>query len=466
MADAEYGWCIQENRSVQPVAHPIGTTVEVRDLFYNTPARRRFLREEKTEFIYLRTALERLALSHFEVSFRISHNRRTIFTLPSYSRRAEQLKRIVEICGRAFSEHSLYFERETDGLRLWGWLGHPEFSRSQTNLQYFYANYRMVRDKLLSHAARQAYGNRLPQGRHPVYLLYLELPANQVDINAHPAKHEVRFREARQVHGFIVRTLTAILEQAKPGGQLWPAILDPQPKAHTPSVAHRGQMGMADIVAETSGNYGVALPKEEHTPSRKGRGNEAPPPLGYAQALVLGRYLLTENDNGLVLVDFLTARTHLAQARLRAAYATGNITRQPLLLPLTFNVSLKEGEWIEQYGPELLELGLGLRRLGPELLVLREIPAPIRELNIEGLLRALLPQLTRQKQKRLDLTSLGEIVVNLTGQYPTLTIPRLSLQEMNALLRELENLYQEKPAFEGKPPWRELQRNEIETWFF
>src|SRR5699024_933850 len=193
-------------------------------LFYNTPARRHFLRGEKTEFIHLRATLERLALSRFEVSFRMSHNRRPILSSSAYSCPTKRLKRVIEICGRTFSERSLYFEREAGGLRLWGWLGHPECSRSQTNLQYFYVNQRMVRDRLLSHAARQAYGNRLPPGRHPIYLLNLELPTNQVDVNAHPAKYEVRFREARQVHGFITRTLTQLLEQTDLEGPLEPTI--------------------------------------------------------------------------------------------------------------------------------------------------------------------------------------------------------------------------------------------------
>jgi DNA mismatch repair protein MutL len=458
---AEHGWCIQENRSVKPIAHPVGTTVEVRDLFYNTPARRRFLRGEKTEFLHLRTTLERLALSHFEVCFRVNYNGRSILTLSSHDRPAEQLKRVVEICGRAFSENSLYFEREMDGLRLWGWLGRPEFSRSQTNLQHFYVNYRMVRDRLLSHAARQAYGNRLPQGRHPVYLLYLELPANQVDVNAHPTKNEVRFRQARQVHGFIVRTLTEILKQAELQGQLWLSI--PHSQLKTYNTDHRGQSGKVDTVAETSGNYNTTLSRK-HVPLSKREGNGSSL-LGQAQALVLGRYLLAENGKGLVLVDILTARAYLTQARLRIAYATGDITRQPLLLPLTFNVSPKQAEWVEQHGSELLELGLGLHRLGPELLVLREMPAPIKELNLEGFLRALLLQLTGQKQEMPDLTSVGEIVINLTARYLIPTIPHLSLQEMNALLRDLENLYQGKSALGSKPPWRELQRNEIETWF-
>lgn len=455
MVGAEYGWNLHENRSVQPIAHPIGTTVEVRDLFYNTPARRHFLRGEKTEFIHLRATLERLALGRFEVSFRMSHNRRPILSSSAYSCPTKRLKRVIEICGRTFSERSLYFEQEAGGLRLWGWLGHPECSRSQTNSQYFYVNQRMVRDRLLSHAARQAYGNRLPPGRHPLYLLNLELPTNQVDVNAHPAKYEVRFREARQIHGFIARTLTELLEQTDLEGPLEPTI----PALYSQKTDEANQL---DTVAESSEHYS-ATPAKKHT--SLGNGSL---PLGQAQALVLERYILAENSKGLVLVDVLAARVRLIQARLRTAYASGDhLVWQPLLLPLTFNVPLKQAEWVEQHSSKLIELGFGLHRLGPQVLVLREIAAPIRELNLEKLLPALLLQLAEQKQKSLDdRVSLGEIVVNLAVRYPLPTPPRSSPQEMNTLLRDLENIYQNKATnTEEKPPWQEWQKNEIERWF-
>ncbi|KFI23891.1 DNA mismatch repair protein [Nitrosococcus oceani] len=461
MADNEHGWCIRENTPVQPIAHPPGTTVEVRDLFYNTPARRRFLRGEKTEFIRLRMIQTQLALSHFEISFRISYNRRPFLTLPACTRPPEQLKRITELCGRTFAEHSMYFKREIEGLCLWGWLGHPEFARSQTDLQYCYVNHRMVRDKLLSHAARQAYGNRLSQGRHPAYLLYLELPTHQVDVNAHPAKHEVRFRESRQVHGFIVRTLAEILERTEPEGEH--RLTSGEFQSHPHEVLDKGQTGETYLVAEAPGSYGPRKHRK-HNPLSKGR-NDVPSRFGQVQALVLRRYLLTENSQGLMLVDLPMARAHLAQARLRTAYAAGHIIRQPLLLPLTFQVSLQQAEWTEHHVQELRKLGLGLHRLGPQTVVLREIPAAIRELDLEGLLLALLAQLTRQQHIRPAEIPLGELIVDLTVQYPASITSRPSLQEMNTFLQELENLYQTKTGLKDSLPWRELPKHEIAQWF-
>lgn len=461
LAGAEYGWCIRGNTPAQPVAHPVGTTVEIRDLFYNTPARRRFLRGEKTEFMHLRAVLERLALSHFEVSFRMSHNRRPILALPASLRPAEQLKRIAEIYGQSFTEHSVYFKQETEKLRLWGWLGSPKFSRSQTNLQYFYINRRMVRDRLLSHAARQAYGNHLPQGRHPAYLLYLELPPDQVDVNAHPAKHEVRFREARQIHGFIVHTLTEALEQTEAGRKLRLTARAPQSKPD--GLVYPKQPSKPPPVAENTGSYNPS-PTRKHGASLKGSGDRSSL-LGQARALVLERYLLAENDKGVVLVDLPLARAYLAQERLRAAYATGHITRQPLLLPLTFKVSLQQAEWTEQQTSKLLQLGFGLYRLGPKVVVLREIPAPLRELNLEKLLPGLLIQLAAPKHPMTDEAPLEERIARLVVHYPASTLPHLSLPEMNALLQELESFYQDRPGLKDNPPWKILARKEIEQWF-
>ncbi|ADJ29535.1 DNA mismatch repair endonuclease MutL [Nitrosococcus watsonii] len=462
IADSEHGWCVRENTPAQPIAHPVGTTVEARDLFYNTPARRRFLRGEKTEFIRLRTIQTQLALSHFEISFRISYNRRPFLTLPACARPLEQLKRITELCGRTFTEHSMYFKRETEGLCLWGWLGHPEFARSQTDLQYCYVNHRMVRDKLLRHAARQAYGDRLPQGRHPSYLLYLELPTHQIDVNAHPTKHEVRFRESRRVHGFIVRTLAEILERTEPEEEHRLVSGEFQPQLHD-----MGNKGQADktypIVAEPSENYSPLKLEKRTSPSKER--NEVPSRLGQVQALVLGRYLLAENKQGLVLVDLPVARAHLAQAYLRTAYTTGHIIRQPLLLPLTFQLSLQQAAWTEQHAPELRELGLGLHQLGPQTVILREIPAAIQELDLKGLLLALFAQITRQQHiMPANKTPLRELIVDLTARYPASTVSRPSLQEMNALLQELENLYQTAPRLDPSP-WRELSKHEIEQWF-
>jgi DNA mismatch repair protein MutL len=459
VAGTEHGWCLHEKVEPQPIAHPLGTTVEVRDLFYNTPARRRFLRGEKTEFIHLRSMVERLALSHFEVGIRMHHNRRPILTLPACTHPSERQNRITQICGRSFTEQSSYYEREADGLRLWGWIGHPNFSRSQTDLQYCYVNNRLVRDKLLQHAARQAYGEQLQPGRHPAYLLYLELPAGQVDVNTHPTKHEVRFREARQIHSFIVRTLAEILTQAENKGtqRFYKTRLPKNAASET-----KGQPYNFYPLGEPSESYFLP-PAKAHIRSPT-VDDSTPLPLGQARAIVLGRYILAESKTGLCLVDFFAAQAYLAQAQLQTIYTTEHIVRRPLLFPLTCKVSLQEAEYIEQHASRLLPVGLGIHRLGTETVVLREIPTPIGKLNLEQLLPALLTELVSQQPE--TLTALRETMVKLVGHFPApAPPPRLSLQEMNQLLRALEALYQEAPPPQNSPPWRELSIAEIEKWF-
>ncbi|BAW81075.1 DNA mismatch repair protein MutL [Candidatus Nitrosoglobus terrae] len=459
IVDANHGWRIQENRSPQPIAHPVGTTVEVRDLFYNTPARRRFLREEKTEFIRLKSTLTRLALSHFNVGFRANYNGRPLLALPAHHCPAERLKRVAAVYGQGFVANSLYVEQEQDELRLWGWIGNPAFSCGHNNLQYFYTNHRMVRDRLLTQAARQAYGNRLPQGRHPAYLLYLELPPNQLDVNAHPTKNELRFRQARQVHSFIVRTLIEVLKQPELQGQSWLPVSLLQSSRY-PNLKEKPAK-TTHTIAEHLTPYHTQ-PLKKHVPEAT---EDNDPLLGQAQTLVLNRYLLAENKTGLILVDTYMAKAHLTQTRLQIAYANDNITQQPLLFPLTLNVLASQAEWVELHGSKLLELGFGLYRLGPELLILREAPTQLKGLNFKSFLHALLLQLTTQPQKPLELAFIREGIINLIGSHLAPSTPPLSLPEMNALLRDLEHFYQHTSTLNRKLPWREFPKDQIEAWF-
>ncbi|MCW8902406.1 DNA mismatch repair endonuclease MutL, partial [Sedimenticola sp.] len=221
----EGGWSVSSDGGDQfvdpvPSAHPQGTTVEVRDLFYNTPARRKFMRTEKTEFGHIETQLKRLALSRFDVSFSLSHNRKEVFTLPLASQILEQERRLAGLLGASFLEQVIHLDRDQAGLALRGWVARPVFSRSQADMQYFYVNGRMVRDKLVTHAVRQAFQDVLFHGRHPAYVLYLDLDPLQVDVNVHPAKHEVRFRDGRMVHGFIYSTLHKLLAETRPGQEI------------------------------------------------------------------------------------------------------------------------------------------------------------------------------------------------------------------------------------------------------
>ncbi len=344
-ADAGEAWQVEtEGRDmqprVQPAAHPVGTSVEVRDLFFNTPARRKFLRAEKTEFDHLQEVIKRLALARFDVAFHLRHNGKTIFALHEARDELARARRVGAVCGQAFLEQALPIEVERNGLHLWGWVGLPTFSRSQPDLQYFYVNGRMVRDKLVAHAVRQAYRDVLYNGRHPTFVLFFEVDPAVVDVNVHPTKHEVRFRDSRMVHDFLYGTLHRALGEVRPDDQLAPpgatSLTEPRPTgAAAGEFGPQGEMRLAESVLESpaarvgwsggssasGGSSGYsAYTRPEAPPSLAEAGGaykayfaplpagEAPaalpesaqdiPPLGYALAQLKGIYILAENAHG------------------------------------------------------------------------------------------------------------------------------------------------------------------------
>ena len=329
---------------LRPAPHPRGTTVEVRDLFFNTPARRKFLRTEKTEFSHLEEVVKRLALSRFDVAFSLRHNGRVLHNLKPGDSQAERQRRVATICGPAFMEQALYIETDQPQLKLWGWVGLPTFSRSQADLQYFFVNGRIIRDRLVAHAVKQAYRDVLYHGRHPAFVLYLELDPAQVDVNVHPTKHEVRFRDGRAVHNFIFSSLHRALADVRPGDQQADSSADLgdgtavdtltgeitrqgglawgiQPASSGSAgtggaAAYRGQAGAAPgLAAEQVRDYGRVhgLPAVD--------ADEEVPPLGYALAQLRGIYILAENARGLVLVDMHAAHERITYERLKTARA-------------------------------------------------------------------------------------------------------------------------------------------------
>ncbi|WP_339618204.1 DNA mismatch repair endonuclease MutL, partial [uncultured Marinimicrobium sp.] len=233
-SDESAGWQVTaEGRDMQaelaPAAHPKGTTVEVRDLFFNTPARRKFLRTEKTEYNHLDDVIKRQALSRFDVAFTLRNNNRAVYSWREAGTQIERERRVAQVCGPAFMEQALHIDIERSGLRLWGWVAQPSFNRSQADLQHFYVNGRAIRDKLVGHAVRQAYQDVLYHGRHPAFVLYLEVDPSTVDVNVHPTKHEVRFRDNRRVHDFIFSSLHHALAQVRPGDRLESETDAPEP---------------------------------------------------------------------------------------------------------------------------------------------------------------------------------------------------------------------------------------------
>ncbi len=473
-ADSEHAWRVAPGDDApEPAAHPPGTSVEVRDLFYNVPARRRFLKSEKTEFRHIEQLVRRLALARFEVGFSLRHEGRERFDLRAVSDRPGQERRLAALLGRSFVEQSLHLRHSAAGLTLWGWMGLPTFSRSQADLQYFYVNGRLVRDKLVTHAVRQAYQDVLYHGRHPAFVLYLEIDPRLVDVNVHPTKHEVRFRDGRLVHDFLFRTLHKALAEVRPGGEA-PSPSASSGEALTPAAALPGgwapprQSSLALPVREAPAAYKASYEWQRPGPRQEGLGedeNGEAPPLGFALAQLHGVYVLAQNREGLVLVDMHAAHERITYERLKRALEKEGIRRQPLLVPLTVEVAPAEAELADQQRAVLADLGLEVDRIGRESLVVRAIPALLEGADAAQLLRDLLAELGEFGTSDRIRAAIHSVLATMACHGSVRANRRLTLEEMNALLRDIEATERSGQCNHGRPTWVQLRMDELDRLF-
>ena len=477
-ADADQPWRLGPgDEAPRPAAHPVGTTVEVRDLFYNTPARRKFLKSDKTEFRHVELLLKRLALVRFDVAFRLRHNGREIFSFAEAPERAAQEQRLAALLGAPFLAESLYLEQTRGDLRLAGWVGLPTFSRSQGDMQYFYVNGRMVRDKLVSHAIRQAYQDVLYHGRHPAYLLYLELDPRLVDVNVHPTKHEVRFRDSRRVHDFLFHTLHQVLADQRPHDRLGntgavtppQAASAPEPAKAAPPPPRQGPLDLP-VREPAPAAYAASLAWQK--PADRGRAapppatdEGEPPPLGYALGQLHGIYILAENRDGLVVVDMHAAHERITYERLKAGLASQGIRRQPLLVPITLKVSPAEAELCQERQELLTRLGLEVDRLDSDTLVIRALPSLLEGADAEGLLRDLLADLVQYDDSRRLEAAINRVLATMACHGSVRAHRRLSLAEMNALLRDIERTERSGQCNHGRPTWTHLDLEALDRLF-
>ncbi len=461
---------------LRPAPHPRGTTVEVRDLFFNTPARRKFLRTEKTEFNHLEEVVKRLALSRFDVGFTLRHNGKVIHSLAGAASDAERQRRVAAVCGPAFMEQALFIEVERGDMRLWGWLGLPTFSRSQADLQYFFVNGRVIRDKLVAHAVKQAYRDVLYHGRHPAFVLFLELDPAQVDVNVHPGKHEVRFRDSRAVHQCIFSGLHRALADVRPAAAP-PPVATPEGLAVDtttgeiarqpglgwgPQAAYRptsaplpGQSG--EQLRSYAGLHPRALPEVE-TP-------EEVPPLGYALAQLKGIYILAENAEGLVLVDMHAAHERITYERLKAARALDAIPGQPLLVPEAIAVSEREVALAQDHAEVFARLGLLVEVAGEESLLVRQIPVTLRGSDVAALVRDVLSDLAEYGSSDRIEAHMDDILSTMACHGSVRANRRLSVPEMNALLRDMEETERSGQCNHGRPTWTRMSLEELDKLF-
>ncbi len=507
-----------------PAAHPQGTTVEVRDLFFNTPARRKFLRSEKTEFDHIDELIKRTALSVFQVGFTLKHNQRVVRQYFPVSSGGKASERLSALCGPAFVENALHIEAEGAGMRLTGWIALPTFSRSQTDLQYFYVNGRVVRDKLVIHALKEAYQDVLYRDRHPAYVLFLEISPQQVDVNVHPTKHEVRFREGRLVHDFVFRSVHDALAQPvseeKSGG-----VVDrkevKQPAAPAPQrvqeqlalyrTLHEGSIAAPPatptfttnntptatttnnpVNTVTSSPSPVSFPRRrepihpplQHSCSTHGAGNiltmgsrlrgndtgggeerEEIAPLGFAIAQLQGIYILAENDAGLVIVDMHAAHERILYEQMKASLSQHNMPKQCLLMPLTLTLSEREADCVEHEIEFFHQIGFQVERIAKETIAIREVPQLLAEGPLDQLVRDIISDLLAHGKSLRAQENFHKLLATLACHSAIRANRHMTIPEMNALLRHMEKTDHSGQCNHGRPTTVCLSLEELDKLF-
>ena len=478
-----------------PASSPKGTSVEVRDLFYNTPARRKFLRTEKTEYQRIDEVIKRLCLSHRHVAFRVHHNGKQVRDFRAALDLQQEQKRVGLLYGDAFVASSIAISESRGGLTLRGWVALPTYSRSQADQQLFFVNDRSIRDKVVIHAIRQAYQDVLYHGRQPAFALFLGIDPALVDVNVHPTKHEVRFRDSREIHGFIAHAIQQALADHRPGDRMIPSpgsdqlaapgsmdaggLLSDQAQRQTN--IHFGHsagqhpawgqgVGQAQAKAQEHGKalaslYGAAPDSGGDAQFISDSSTDDTPPLGYALAQLKGIYILAESVQGLIVVDMHAAHERIVYEKMKQALDEGVIRSQPLLVPLRLAVSEKEVHIVQAHADELKTMGVEIEAASHESVIVRALPALLRECDYEGLVRDLLSDLVAHGQSNRIQQQRDEVLAGMACHASVRANRRLSLPEMNALLREMEVTERSGQCNHGRPTWRLITLSELDGLF-
>ena len=463
---------------VIPKSQAPGTTVEVRELFYNVPARRKFLRAERTELGHIEEWLRSLALARPDVELRVTHNGKA-------SRRykpdlLESSSRLHETLGEDFAREALRVDHSAAGLRLHGWIAQPNYSRASADQQYLYVNGRAVRDRNIAHAVKMAYQDVLFHGRQPAYVLFLEIDPTRVDVNVHPAKHEVRFRDTRLVHDFVYRTLQDALAATRAGIAVTqvgmasnafagntPGGFPAAPQPWTPIQQSPLGLDIAEAPAAYAALYATPFNAQAQgqVPALQESGDATLPPLGYAIAQLHGIYILAENVDGLIVVDMHAAHERIGYEKLKSAHDGIGLHSQPLLVPLMLAVAEREAEVAERETGTLAALGFEVTRSGPQSLSVRSVPALLAHAEPESLLRDVLTDLREHGETRRIAAARDELLSTMACHGAVRANRRLTLPEMNALLREMEITERSGQCNHGRPTWARFSLAEIDRWF-
>lgn len=490
--------------AISPAALDAGTIVEVHDLYFNTPARRKFLKTENTEFSHCEDAFTRVALSRPEVGFLLQHNGKAISRLAANSPQ----QRITDVLGSEFASQSLWLDEDSGGLRLWGMTASPTYQRHSRDSQYVFVNGRFVRDKLIAHAIKQAYQDVLHGDKHPAFVLFLELDPSLVDVNVHPAKTEVRFRESQAVHRFIFHSLHKALGKTSAQIQASQPMQAPF-NPFTPSVAsmpreqvemplqsrtafsgeyagsHRANVASAqqfysqlygDINPVKAVDTVTKSDVEENDSSEKMlqmetqiTAQESPQqyPLGFALGQLHGIYILAQNAQGLVVIDMHAAHERIMYERLKSALSDQAIATQPLLIPMSFYAEKVEIATLQalQGSDTLQQLGFDLATLSPTTIAIRAIPSMLQDADAVALARAVLRDLHAYGASRVLLERQNEVLGTMACHAAVRANRQLTITEMNALLRDMEATERSGQCNHGRPTWFQVSLADLDKMF-
>lgn len=483
-SDAECAWTLsgRNDGEIKPASSGNGTSIEVRDIFYNVPARKKFLKTERTEYSHIEALIKTLILSHPLVAFKLSHNQKTIYQVSVSETDQQQRHRIEQVCGKSFAESLIPVSASIEGYELKGWVALPVFSRSQPDFQYFYINGRVIKDKVVNHAVKLAYRDVLFHGRHPAYVCHLSMPPQAVDVNVHPQKHEVRFRESRLVHDFVYRNIHQCLSQSTTEEQKSAQILPigqqetlnqaPQSTEFSQSemryaspqnhqITSFPQSNNFQSVQESSSGYAQLLANNSSVPAV----NADTPPLGFALAQLKGIYVLAENEQGLLVVDMHAAHERIVYERLKTAFDSEHIVTQPLLVPITMHVSQTEADLVENQEHHFNRLGLELDRIAPEQISIRQVPALLKNADTENLVRDVLSDMLEFGSSERIEQQQNELLSTMACHGSVRANRLLTRDEMNALLRDIEATERSGQCNHGRPTWMQMSLKQLDNMF-
>jgi len=462
--------------SMAPASHTQGTTIEVHDLFFNTPARRKFLRSEKTEFEHIDELVKRVAIASPHVGFILRHNQRIIRQY--YPASTQATERLSALCGPEFVKNILQIEAQGAGMQVSGWIALPTFSRAHADLQYFYVNGRMVRDKLLMHAVRKAYQDVMYRDRFPAYILFLTISPTQVDVNVHPTKHEVRFREGRVVHDFIFCSIKDALShtheekcERSPPVSIKPETVFAEKISVAPTeftkkspanLKHHyySQAMTAPQLPVVSVQEQLAIYQTLHAVEE-----EKIPTLGYAIAQLHGIYILAENEEGLVMVDMHAAHERVLYEKLKKSFAQQSMPSQLLLVPLSVEMTEREAEQVEQQTEFFAQMGFNVARIAQENIVIRAVPQLLADGPIDQLFRDIVADILALGNSTRTQDSLHKLLGTLACRSSVHANRTLSIPEMNALLRAMETTEHSGQCNHGRPTTRQFSLSELDKLF-